>query len=372
MPGDKSISHRAVILASLSNGVCVLKGFLPGADCLATVNAMRALGVKIDEPEPTTLIIHGTHRQLKAPADVIDCGNSGTTMRLLAGVLAGQNFRSVLTGDDSLARRPMARVIKPLAKMGAKISAQGNKDGAMVLHKTTGDTAIRRLGAAPWRPSVELLAWVAKERRATTVPGDNDVDWHTLVPLVVAGDVSGILVLDVPQAAGELAQQTIEALSFLAEEAAAALIAAEERGRLDDDLGRIDRERSFLANILDSITNGILVVDLDPRSHTPRGRPVNDFADVRPPASVAAPVGPIPPGAAPAPSLVGTLIDAAADPLSATADGQSATGHSLPDLIAADQYLGQKAAAAARGATGKRASGFSFLRPAVAVPPGAV
>ncbi len=130
VPGDKSISHRAVILASLSNGTCVLKGFLPGADCMATVNAMRALGVEIEQPEPTTLIIHGTHRKLTEPADVIDCGNSGTTMRLLAGVLAGQKFRSVLTGDDSLARRPMARVIKPLAKMGAKITAQGNKDGA--------------------------------------------------------------------------------------------------------------------------------------------------------------------------------------------------------------------------------------------------
>ena len=133
MPGDKSISHRSVILASLSNGVCVLKGFLPGADCLATVNAMRALGVKIEQPEPTTLIVHGTHRKLQKPADVIDCGNSGTTMRLLAGVLAGQNFRSVLTGDDSLARRPMARVIKPLAKMGAKVSAQGKKDTAPLI-----------------------------------------------------------------------------------------------------------------------------------------------------------------------------------------------------------------------------------------------
>jgi 3-phosphoshikimate 1-carboxyvinyltransferase len=130
VPGDKSISHRAVILAALSNGVCVLKGFLPGADCMSTVNAMRALGVPIEQPEPTTLIIHGTHRQLRAAADVIDCGNSGTTMRLLAGVLAGQSFRSVLSGDDSLAKRPMARVIKPLVKMGAKVTAQGTKDGA--------------------------------------------------------------------------------------------------------------------------------------------------------------------------------------------------------------------------------------------------
>ncbi len=148
---------------------------------------------------------------------------------------------------------------------GTQFYLRNQSGGPMVLHKTTGDTTIRRLGASPWRPSAEMLEWIVKERRPTTVPGENDRDWHTLVPLVVAGEVSGILVLDVPQAAGELAQQTVEALSFLAEEAAAALIAAEERARLDDELGRIDRERSFLANILDSITNGILVVDLDGR-----------------------------------------------------------------------------------------------------------
>ncbi|MCC6738008.1 MAG: PAS domain S-box protein [Planctomycetia bacterium] len=137
--------------------------------------------------------------------------------------------------------------------------------GSMVLHKTTGDTTIRRLGASPWRPPKDMLEWIAKERRPATVPGDSERDWHTLVPLVVAGEVSGILVLDLPQGAGEIAQQTVEALSFLAEEAAAAILAAEERARLDDELGRIDMERSFLANILDSITNGILVVDLDGR-----------------------------------------------------------------------------------------------------------
>ena len=130
VPGDKSISHRAVILASLSNGTCVLRGFLPGADCLSTVNAMRALGIRIEQPEPTTLIIHGNHRRLTAPADVIDCGNSGTTMRLLAGVLAGQDFRSILTGDDSLTSRPMGRVMKPLKQMGATVASQRTKDFA--------------------------------------------------------------------------------------------------------------------------------------------------------------------------------------------------------------------------------------------------
>ena len=127
VPGDKSISHRAVMLAALSNGVCVLHGFCPGDDCQRTVAALRALGVQIDQPEaePTTLIVHGRYRQLSAPQGDIDCGNSGTTMRLLAGLLAGQPFRSRLTGDASLSRRPMRRIIEPLAQMGARITAEG-------------------------------------------------------------------------------------------------------------------------------------------------------------------------------------------------------------------------------------------------------
>ena len=127
VPGDKSISHRAVILAGLSNGTCVITGFLPSEDCLATVGAMRALGVEIEQPAPTTLIVHGRSRQLSAPAGDIDCGNSGTTMRLMAGVLAAQPFRSRMTGDASLSRRPMKRVIDPLTQMGAKLTAEGPK-----------------------------------------------------------------------------------------------------------------------------------------------------------------------------------------------------------------------------------------------------
>lgn len=125
VPGDKSISHRAVILASLSNGPCVLKGFLPSEDCLCTVSAMRALGVEIETPEPTTLVVHGVKRAFTAPTADIDCGNSGTTMRLMAGLLAGQPFRSRLIGDASLSKRPMKRVIEPLTQMGANVRAEG-------------------------------------------------------------------------------------------------------------------------------------------------------------------------------------------------------------------------------------------------------
>jgi len=125
VPGDKSISHRAVIIAALSNGVCTLQGFLPSEDCMHTVNAMRALGIKIEQPEPTTLIVHGKKRVLTAPKNEINCGNSGTTMRLLAGLLAGQPFETRLVADAGLSRRPMDRVIAPLCEMGADIIAEG-------------------------------------------------------------------------------------------------------------------------------------------------------------------------------------------------------------------------------------------------------
>ena len=125
VPGDKSISHRAVIVAALSNGVCTLRGFLPSEDCMHTVNAMRALGIKIEQPEATTLIIHGKKRVLTAPDKEINCGNSGTTMRLLAGLLAGQKFESRLVADPALSKRPMDRVIAPLTEMGASVVAEG-------------------------------------------------------------------------------------------------------------------------------------------------------------------------------------------------------------------------------------------------------
>src|SRR5213596_3943766 len=125
VPGDKSISHRAVIIAALSNGGCTLRGFLPSEDCMRTVNAMRALGIRIEHPAPTKLIVHGKRRVLTAPKEEINCGNSGTTMRLLTGLLAGQTFESRLVGEAGLSRRPMDRVIAPLSEMGASIVAEG-------------------------------------------------------------------------------------------------------------------------------------------------------------------------------------------------------------------------------------------------------
>ena len=118
VPGDKSISHRAVMLGALADGVTEIDGFLEGADALGTIAAMRALGVNVDHPYAGRVIVHGAGVDgLRAPAAPIDLGNSGTSMRLLAGLLAAQPFDSVLTGDASLSGRPMRRVTEPLAQI---------------------------------------------------------------------------------------------------------------------------------------------------------------------------------------------------------------------------------------------------------------
>ena len=128
VPGDKSISHRAVMFASIADGVSRIHNFLDGADCRATVNVMRALGVQIDVESPTELIVHGRGLDgLQEPSDVLDCDNSGTTIRLMTGLLAGQPFASFLSGTDQIRRRPMGRIINPLRGMGADIMGrQGN------------------------------------------------------------------------------------------------------------------------------------------------------------------------------------------------------------------------------------------------------
>ncbi|UCH85932.1 MAG: 3-phosphoshikimate 1-carboxyvinyltransferase [Dehalococcoidia bacterium] len=128
-PGDKSISHRAAILNAIAQGEAAVENFQGGADCLATLRCLRALGVKWDWDSQGTLRIQGGGRfGLRESADVLNAANSGTTMRLLAGLLAGQPFFSVLTGDASLRSRPMERVVEPLRAMGARI--QGRAGGA--------------------------------------------------------------------------------------------------------------------------------------------------------------------------------------------------------------------------------------------------
>ena len=140
--GDKSISHRALMLGALAEGESTVSGFLPSDDCLQTLKALRALGVKIEALDSTNLVVSGAGlRGFREPDDVLDAGNSGTTLRILSGILAGQGFFSVLTGDDSLRKRPMDRIILPLRKMGAEIWAREDKFAPLAFHGKNGKGA---------------------------------------------------------------------------------------------------------------------------------------------------------------------------------------------------------------------------------------
>ncbi|HAS87440.1 MAG TPA: 3-phosphoshikimate 1-carboxyvinyltransferase [Candidatus Competibacteraceae bacterium] len=135
VPGDKSISHRAIMLGALADGATTISGFLEGEDCLATLRAFRAMGVRIEGPESGQVTVHGVGLHgLHPPTEVLDMGNSGTSMRLMAGILAGQTFDTTLMGDASLMRRPMGRVTAPLAQMGAQIDSAVQGTAPLRIH----------------------------------------------------------------------------------------------------------------------------------------------------------------------------------------------------------------------------------------------
>ena len=123
IPSDKSISHRAVIFSALADGISTINNFSKGADPLSSLEIIKSLGVQAEFKDETTLVINSSGKFAK-PSKILDCGNSGTTMRFMSGILAGQEFNSTLTGDKSLSKRPMKRVIEPLTLMGAKINSQ--------------------------------------------------------------------------------------------------------------------------------------------------------------------------------------------------------------------------------------------------------
>lgn len=123
VPGDKSISHRAVMLGALAKGTTSVTNFLKGADCLSTISCFEKMGIEIEQL-PSEILIHGKGLHgLNAPETILDAGNSGTTTRLLSGILAGQAFCTTLTGDASIQKRPMTRIITPLSQMGGKIES---------------------------------------------------------------------------------------------------------------------------------------------------------------------------------------------------------------------------------------------------------
>ena len=174
VPGDKSISHRSIMLASIAEGVTRISGFLEGEDAIATMNAFRALGVRVEGPERGNVTVHGVGLHgLKQAATTLDCGNAGTAMRLLAGLLAGQRFDSELTGDESLRRRPMRRVADPLNSMGARIeTAEGGRPPLRVHggRKLTGIDYAMPVASAQVKSALLLAGLYADGRTCVTEP----------------------------------------------------------------------------------------------------------------------------------------------------------------------------------------------------------
>jgi 3-phosphoshikimate 1-carboxyvinyltransferase len=173
VPGDKSISHRAAILGAIACGVTRVSGFLRAEDCFSTLKCLRTLGVAIDE-SGDVLEIHGG--PLQEPGDVLDAGNSGTTIRLLAGVLAGHPFHSVLTGDASIRRRPMDRVAEPLRKMGARISGrQGGRLAPLSIEGAAlrGISHVTPVASAQVKSAVLLAGLFAEGETSVTEPAQS-------------------------------------------------------------------------------------------------------------------------------------------------------------------------------------------------------
>jgi 3-phosphoshikimate 1-carboxyvinyltransferase len=174
VPGDKSISHRAVMLGSLAEGTTAVRGFLEGADSLATLAAFRAMGVSIEGPAGGELHIQGVGlRGLRAPVDKLYLGNSGTSMRLLTGLLAGQSFDVTLTGDASLSGRPMRRVVEPLTRMGAHIDATDAGTAPLLIHggrRLSGIDYTLPVASAQVKSSLLLAGLYARGRTCVTEP----------------------------------------------------------------------------------------------------------------------------------------------------------------------------------------------------------
>jgi len=174
VPGDKSISHRSIMFGSLANGETSISGFLEGEDSLATLNAFKSMGVRIEGPSKGKVQIKGVGMNGLQPASQpLDLGNSGTSMRLMAGLLSSQNFESTLMGDKSLSGRPMNRVIKPLAEMGAKIESQNGK-APLVIHGNTNLFGIKYdmpMASAQVKSCLLLAGMYASGQTRITEPG---------------------------------------------------------------------------------------------------------------------------------------------------------------------------------------------------------
>ena len=274
VPGDKSISHRALLLGALAKGASQVSGFLPSGDCLATLACLRALGVKVEVHDPTALTIHGRGlRGLRAPRVPLNCARSGTTMRLLAGILAGQPFESTLTGEEQLLRRPMGRIAEPLRRMGADIeTVDGHAPLTVRGRRLQGYDHVLRVASAQVKSALLLAGLYADGPTVVRQPGP--ARDHTELMLAAMGaaiEVNGLdVTLSPPVSLSPLALDVpgdVSSAAFLL--VAAALVPG---SNITVESVGINPTRTGLLDILSTMGAG-LVVDGE---HQQRSEPVAD------------------------------------------------------------------------------------------------
>jgi 3-phosphoshikimate 1-carboxyvinyltransferase len=266
VPGDKSISHRAMMLSGIADGTSEVTGFLASEDCLASLSAMRALGVRIEQPSPTHVVIHGVGlRGLQDARCVLDMGNAGTAMRLFTGLLSAQSFDSRLIGDASLMRRPMERVAKPLREMGADVRTHGGTPpvdigGGRRLH---GIEYRMPVASAQVKSAVLLAALYADAATTVVAPAlSRDHSERMLASCGVRVDIEGLrTTLHPPRA---LANQRLDVPGDFSSAAffiVAGLLGAAGEGLLIRNVG-MNPTRTGLLDILRSMGGSIGVQNL--------------------------------------------------------------------------------------------------------------
>jgi 3-phosphoshikimate 1-carboxyvinyltransferase len=274
VPGDKSIAHRYALLAALAEGSTTLTHFAPGADCRSTLACLRGLGVEVEEGSDGTVTLLGRgFGQLRSPVAPLDAGNSGTTMRLLAGVLAGQPFSTTMIGDASLSRRPMRRVMAPLERMGARFEAT---DGHPPL--TVHGTRLRAIAHQPETPSAQvksavLLAGLHAEGTTSVVEPAATRD-HTERALAAFGGHASVDGLTVSVTGGQhlQGQQLYVPGDFSSAAFWLVAAAALPGSRIDiDDVG-LNPTRTALLGVLRRFGARVEVEVLETAAGEPRGR----------------------------------------------------------------------------------------------------
>jgi 3-phosphoshikimate 1-carboxyvinyltransferase len=265
VPGDKSISHRALMVSGIAQGTSRVSGFLASEDCLATLTAMRALGVGIERPGPTDVVISGVGlRGLQGPGRALDMGNAGTAMRLFTGLLSAQSFDSQLIGDASLMKRPMERVAKPLREMGADVRTRGGTPPVDIVggQRLRGIDYHMPVASAQVKSAVLLAALYADTPTTVSAPAINrDHSERMLRSCGVRVDIDGLRTTLHPP--GELANQRLEVPGDFSSAAffiVAGLLGAAPGGLLIRNVG-LNPTRTGLLDILRSMGGSIDILN---------------------------------------------------------------------------------------------------------------